>query len=217
MLKLTSELRRNFFQVETVTARELREPANHQRGLTDNARAMSVRLVRLARYNVKLVTVNCQLTVSLTRKWDSCCDAIPPSRWKFLLMAVFVLTPSSFSATKVAPGSGLGGPLFVRGTGGRTGRKKSCFLLFGERERAREGESERESAVVFSALGPSRRHTPDPCASNVNNPAFPEREGRGSRHSCQIPRDPTEKLKLFFFSLNARGKFPWYLLKDGTC
>lgn len=29
----------------------------------------------------------------------------------------------------------------------------------------------------LSPLGPSHRHTPDPCASNVNNPAFPERRG----------------------------------------
>lgn len=44
-----------------------------------------------------------------------------------------------------------------------------------------------------SPLGRSHRHTPDPSASNVNNPAFPGRGGRGQRQSaqasCQIPRD----------------------------
>lgn len=55
-------------------------------------------------------------------------------------------------------------------------------VSFGERESLCCSSQSRLCTCfqTVSPLGPSHHHTHDPCASNVNNPAFPERRGGAS-------------------------------------
>lgn len=90
------------------------------------------------------------------------------------MAVVFVLTLPFLS--KVDPKIRHGGPLLLRDT--MAGALKS--YCGGGRACATKPVETCTRFWSASPLGPSHHRSPDPCASNVNNPAFPEHRGGAS-------------------------------------
>lgn len=117
----------------------------------------------------------------LTRKWDSVAKLflLHVERFSWWLWRSSLLWLSLFFPRALHNSAGLSSCLV-------TLLLLECRKVFREREPLLLW-SQLRCVRVFSPLGPPHHHTHDPCASNVNNPAFPE--------SCEIPRDSTWKLK----------------------
>lgn len=114
------------------------------------------------------------------------CQFLPGSGRQLLSYSFFTLRlfPDGYGGylcfdfpflSKVAARSGLGGPLFLRGT---VTELESC--LAESACAAQPGEMCTCFRTDSPLLGPPHHHNADPCDCNVNNPAFPERRGGAS-------------------------------------